>query len=176
MGQVAGEGWGGAGASAGVGEANFQQGDREEGKLLQAWVGGRGLSTPRFSPLGPALGVQGLEGQGQATTTTVPLGKVNPVALATCPAIPAHCVLLLSPHVRGEGTRGTLTVLPERSADRQTHPPPPSPAVAGRYLKPFRWGWASSLPPSPVPTHHQASTILSECVCVCVCVRVCGPG
>lgn len=118
MGQVAGDGWGGAGASAGAGEANFQQGDRGEGKLLQAWAGGRDLNTPLFSPLGPALGVRGLEGQGQATATPLPLGKVNPAALATCPAIPAHRVLLLSPHVRGEGPRGTLTLLLERSADR----------------------------------------------------------
>lgn len=105
------------------------KGAREEGKLQQAWGRSRGLrvllfwreAAPWFDPLGPAQGELGQEGQGKATQTAVPVGKVNPVPLATCPAS-LHTAFLHS--VGGEGTRGTLTLLPERSADgdKLTHP------------------------------------------------------
>lgn len=69
-------------------------------------------AAPWSDPLVPVLGIQ-----DQPMETVVSLGKVNPVALATCHGVPAHCVLTLRPHVGGEGARGTLTLLPERSAD-----------------------------------------------------------
>lgn len=122
------------------------------------WPDPLGLTPPGTSP-GTSSGRAGLRGTGtdhkHPVNPVVPLGKVNPAPLATCPALPAHGVLTLGPHVgAGEGrTRGTLTLLPERSADgdKLPHPHALELWLAGNSGR-FRLERASSLPPSPRPT------------------------
>lgn len=91
----------------------------------------------------------------RAVVGLLPLGKVNPMPLATCPSILHTAFSHLLPTREGEA-RDTLTLLPERSADTQNSLPPPSLAVIGRLLM-ISWGFLLSAP----CTHYtwQASAL-----------------
>lgn len=103
-------------------------------------------TAPNSGPLGQLWVCEA----SRAVVGLLPLGKVNPLPLATCPSILHIAFSHLFP-TRKWGARDTLTLLPERSADRQNSLPPPSLAVVGS------WGFLLSAPCA----HHtwQASAL-----------------
>lgn len=110
-------------------------------------------TAPNSGPLGQLWVYEA----SRAVVGLLPLGKVNPMPLATCPSILHTAFLHLVPTWEGGwGARDTLTLLPERSADRQNSLPPSSLAVVGRLLT-ISWGFLLSAPCA----HHtwQASAL-----------------